>query len=89
MERDKRDELRKKLNNKIKQKQMLRNTKEVKEQEIHKDEKLRKLGINSKEDLTKFMDNIKDIDKGQIIDQLVSMGLHRDQIDQFFKMYRK
>ena len=46
MTNDKRDELRKKLNNKIKQKQMLRNTKELKEKEIQKDENLNKLGIN-------------------------------------------
>ena len=87
MESDRREELRKKLSNKIKQKQMIRNTKE--EKEIQKDDNLSKLGINSKEDLSRFMDNIKDIDKGQIIEQLVSMGLHRENIDQFFKMCGK
>ena len=44
MESDKREELRRKLNNKIKQKQTLRSTKEVKEQEVQKDENLSKLG---------------------------------------------
>lgn len=89
MSNDKRDELRKKLNNKIKQKQMIRNTKEQKEEEIKKDENLSKLGINSIGDLAKFMDNIKDIDREQITEQLVLMGLHKEQIDQFFTMCKK
>ena len=67
----------------------MRSGKEVKEQEIEKNEELSKLGIKNKEDLERFMENIKDIDKGEIMEQLTSMGLQRDQIEQFFKMFRK
>ena len=35
------------------------------------------------------MDNIKYIVKEQIIEQLVSMDLHIEQIEQFFKIYKK
>ena len=86
---DKKQELRKKLNEKIKQKELKRSAKEVKEHELQKDESLNKLGINNKDDLLKFMDSIKDIDKGDIIEKLMSMGIQREQIEQFFKMFRK
>ena len=86
---DKKQALRKKLNDKIKQKELVRSTKEVKEHELQKDESLNKLGINNKDDLLKFMDSIKDIDKGDIIEKLMSMGIQREQIEQFFKMFGK
>jgi phenylacetate-coenzyme A ligase PaaK-like adenylate-forming protein len=89
MENSKREELKKRLRNKLKQKEVMRCNKEVKEKEIEKNEELSKLGIKSKEDLERFMESIKDIDKGEIIEQLISMGLQRAQIDQFFKMFRK
>jgi hypothetical protein len=89
MENSKREELKKRLRNKLKQKEVMRSNKEVKEKEIEKNEELSKLGIKSKEDLERFMESIKDIDKGEIIEQLISMGLQRAQIDQFFKMFRK
>jgi phenylacetate-coenzyme A ligase PaaK-like adenylate-forming protein len=89
MENSKREELKKRLRNKLKQKEVMRSNKEVKEKEIEKNEELSKLGIKSKEDLERFMENIKDIDKTEIMEQLISMGLQRDQIDQFFKMFRK
>lgn len=89
MENDKREELKQRLRNKLKQKKIMRSGKEVKEQEIEKNEELSKLGIKSKEDLERFMESIKDIDKGEIMEQLTSMGLQRDQIEQFFKMFRK
>jgi len=89
MENIKREELKQRLRNKLKQKEVMRCNKEVKEKEIEKNEELNKLGIKSKEDLDRFMDTIKDIDKGEIMEQLISMGLQRAQIDQFFKMCRK
>jgi hypothetical protein len=93
MENSKREELKQRLRNKLKQKEVMRCNKEVKEKEIEKEieknEELSKLGIKSKEDLERFMESIKDIDKGEIIEQLISMGLQRAQIDQFFKMFRK
>ena len=81
MESDKRDELKNRLRNRLK----LRNTKE-------KDENLSKLGINNTEDLMRLMDNIKDIDKEKVYEQLISMGLQREQreqIEHFFKMFIK
>ena len=78
MESDKREELRNRLRNKLKQ----RNMKE-------KDENLSKLGINNTEDLMRLMDNIKDIDKEKVYEQLISMGLQREQIEHFFKMFIK
>ena len=89
MENSKREELKQRLRNKLKQKKVMRCNKEVKEKEIEKNEELSKLGIKSKEDLERFMKSIKDIDKTEIMEQLISMGLQRDQIDQFFKMFRK
>ena len=78
MESDKREELKNRLRNRLK----LRNTKE-------KDENLSKLGINNTEDLMRLMDNIKDIDKEKVYEQLISMGLQREQIEHFFKMFIK
>ncbi len=89
MENNKREELRKRLNNKLQQKKILRSAKEIKEEVFRKDENLSKLGINNKKDLERFMDSIKDIDKSELMNQLLSMGLQREQIDQFFKMFRK
>jgi hypothetical protein len=89
MENNKKEELKQRLRNKIKQKKIMRSGTEIKEQEIEKNEELSKLGIKSKEDLERFMESIKHIDKGEIIDQLISMGLQRDQIEQFFKIFRK
>ena len=81
MESDKREDLKNRLRNRLK----LRNTKE-------KDENLSKLGINNTEDLMRLMDNIKDIDKEKVYEQLISMGLQREQreqIEHFFKMFIK
>ena len=89
MENNKREEIKQRLRNKLQQKKIMRSGKEVKEQEIEKNEELSKLGIKSKEDLERFMESIKDIDKGEIMEQLTSMGLQREQIEQFFKMFRK
>jgi hypothetical protein len=89
MENNKREELKQRLRNKLQQKKIMRSGKEVKEQEIEKNEELSKLGIKSKEDLERFMESIKDIDKGELMEQLTSMGLQREQIEQFFKMFRK
>lgn len=80
MESDKREELRNRLRNKLK----VRNTKE-----IQKDENLRKLGVNNTEDIMRLMDNIKDIDKEKVYEQLISMGLQREQIEHFFKTFGK
>ena len=89
MENNKREEIKQRLRNKLQQKKIMRSGKEIKEQEIEKNEELSKLGIKSKEDLERFMESIKDIDKGEIMEQLTSMGLQREQIEQFFKMFRK
>ena len=89
MKNDKREDLKQRLRNKLQQKKIMRSGKEIKEQEIEKNEELSKLGIKSKEDLERFMESIKDIDKGEIMEQLTSMGLQREQIEQFFKMFRK
>ena len=86
---DKKQALRQKLKDKIKQKQLVRSAKEIKEHELQRDESLNKLGINNKDDLLKFMESIKDIDKGDIIEKLMSMGIQREQIEQFFKMFGK
>ena len=55
MENIKREELKQRLRNKLKQKEVMRCNKEVKEKEIEKNEELSKLGIKSKEDLERFV----------------------------------
>jgi len=82
-----REELKKKLKNKIKEKETLRSNKVIKEEVV--DNNLKNLGINNIDELKKYMDSIKDIDKGFLMDELTKMGVTKEQLDQFYKFLGK
>jgi len=84
---DRKEELRNRLRNKIKQKQSIRCNKEQKNDII--DDNLKNLGINNMEQLKEYMKAIKDIDKDYLKSELIKMGLHSQQIEQFFKSMKK
>jgi hypothetical protein len=83
----KREELKKKLKNKIKEQETLRSNKVVKEEIV--DNNLKNLGINSMDELKTYMDSIKDIDKGVLMEQLSKMGITKEQLEQFYKFLGK
>jgi hypothetical protein len=83
----KREELKKKLKNKIKEQETLRSNKVVKEEIV--DNNLKNLGINSMDELKTYMDSIKDIDKGVLMEQLTKMGITKEQLEQFYKFLGK
>jgi hypothetical protein len=83
----KREELKKKLKNKIKEQETLRSNKVVKEEIV--DNNLKNLGINSMDELKTYMDSIKDIDKAVLMEQLTKMGITKEQLEQFYKFLGK
>ena len=82
---DKRDELKEKLRVKIKNQKNQRSSKDVKETVV--DDNLKKLGINSSEELKKYLDSIKDLDKGELAKSLEQYGISREQLNNFYKQF--
>ena len=74
---DKKDELRNRLRNKLKQKDEII------------DDNLKNLGINSIDQLKEYMKAIKDLDKDYLKSELIKKGLRSEQIDNFFKSIKK
>ena len=83
----KREELKKKLKNKIKGQETLRSNKVIKEEVVNNN--LKNLGINNMDELKTYMDSIKDIDKGVLMEQLNKMGITKEQLEQFYKFLGK
>ena len=77
------EELRDRLRKKLNEKRQIRVNHQKKEEII--DENLKKLGINSTDQLKEYMKAIKDLDKNYLKSELIKMGLNSDQIDNFFK----
>ena len=82
---DKRDELKEKLRVNIKNQKNQRSSKDVKETVV--DDNLKKLGINSSEELKKYLDSIKDLDKGELAKSLEQYGISREQLNNFYKQF--
>jgi hypothetical protein len=87
-EQEKREILKKRLSDKVKNKEISRFSNEKKEGMIKIDSNLEKLGINSMDDMKNFMESIKDIDRGQLISQLSTMGVDKKQVDDLFEMFK-
>jgi hypothetical protein len=81
----KKDELKRKLRSKIQNQQNQRNPKIVKDLVV--DDNLKKLGINSKDELKKYLDNINDIDKNKLATELEKYGISREQLTQFYEKF--
>ena len=82
---DKRDELKEKLRAKIKNQQNQRSSKDVKETVV--DDNLKKLGINSTDELKTYLNSIKDIDKNELSKSLEKYGISREQLNNFYKQF--
>ena len=86
-EQNKRDILKAKLATKIKQLKNKRLSNQHKKDII--DDNLKGLGINNMNDLSNYLESIKDIDKTLIIEQLQKMGIDKTQVDIFLKNMKK
>lgn len=84
---ERRKELKRKLNDKIKQKEILRSSKDQKEKNIINDD-LKNLGINNMNELKEYMKSLKDMNIDEVIKNLKSNGLSEDQIKNFFKIMK-
>jgi len=84
---DRKEALKNRLRNKIKEKQALRGNTQQKDNII--DDNLKNLGINNMDQLKEYMNAIKDMDKDYLKSELIKMGLHSEQIEQFFKSIKK
>lgn len=84
---DRKEELKNRLRNKIKEKQSVRGNKQQKNDII--DDNLKNLGIHNMDQLKEYMKAIKDIDKDYLKSELIKMGLQSEQIDNFFKSIKK
>ena len=86
-EQNKRDILKAKLATKIKQLKNKRLSKQHKKDII--DDNLKDLGINNMNDLSNYLESIKDIDKTLIIEHLQKMDIDKTQVDIFLKNMKK
>ena len=80
------DNIREQLRKKLEKKNESRNI-SVKKNVV--DENLQKLGISDMDDLKKYMEIIRDIDKDSIYSELNILGITKEQFEQFYKMIQK
>ena len=92
MEKDKREELRKKLKDNIKNKEILRSNKDVKAKVTDNtiiDDNLKNLGISDMNELKNYMESIKDINPDLLLKQLQSLGITQEQMVNFLETLKK
>ena len=83
MDQEKRkNELRNRLRDKIKTRQEMRKNTVI-------DENLQNMGIKSTDDLKKFIESIKHIDKRKIEEELINGGISKEDINNFYKVLKK
>ena len=83
---DNKEELKKKLREKIKQKQMVRASPETRD--IY-DNNLKNLGIKNDYDMKKFLDEIKHLDQDKLKDTLSKIGINEKQLNNFYSLINK
>ena len=80
------EELRKKLREKIKNKENFRTTKENRE---IIDDNLKNLGVNNMDALKNIVNQTKNMDPTQIKKSLASFGITEKQLNEFYKIINK
>lgn len=83
---DNKDELKRKLREKIKNKQMVRTAPEARN--IY-DENLKNLGIKNDNDMKKYLDELKSLDQNQLKDTLSRIGINEKQLNNFYSLINK